>query len=111
MATTNTPGQIDSRLRSMLKTSEAGRKDALQLLSARADEEEQSLLRVREKLAKKVDAEDPRLQALDNRTRGVRIVAAFARGTDLKPRPVKKPAKKVAKKSPDKNAKKGSGKS
>lgn len=88
MATTNAPGQIDARLRSMLETSEAGRREFLDLLAARADEEEQSLLRVREKLAKRVGADDPRLAALDHRARGARVVSAFGRGTDVRPDPI-----------------------
>jgi hypothetical protein len=88
MATTPSPEQLDARLRSMLSVSEAGRREALKRLAERADEEEQSLLRVREKLAQKVGADDPRLQALDHRARGARVVSAFGGGTDVRPDPV-----------------------
>jgi hypothetical protein len=88
MATTTSPELISTRLRSMLETSEANRREGLEQLAARADAEEQTLLRIREKLAKKVGADDPRLAALDRRARGARVVAAFGRGTDVRPDPV-----------------------
>lgn len=88
MATTTAPEQIDARLRSMLAASEAKRREGLEQLAARADAEEQTLLRIREKLAKKVGVDDPRLAALDRRARGARVVAAFSRGTDVRPDPV-----------------------
>lgn len=88
MAQTITSEQVAARLRSMLETSEASRRQALDRLAARADEEEQTLLRVREKLAKKVGTDDPRLEALDHRARGARIVSAFGRGTGMRPEPL-----------------------
>jgi hypothetical protein len=79
MAKTISQEDFARRMREMLESAEATRKQTLQRFADEAEAEEQALSQVRDELAKRVGAEDPRVKALERRAAGSRKVRDFAR--------------------------------
>ena len=100
MAKTVSQEEFARRMREMLDSAESTRKQTLQRFADEAEAEERVLSQVRDELAKRVGADDPRVRALARRAAGTRKVRDFAREGakgpgDAGPAAPGKPARKV----------------
>ena len=79
MAKTITPDELKARMSGPLDSAESTRKQTLQRFADEAEAEERDLSRLRDELAKRAGADDPRVKALGRRAAGSRKVRDFAR--------------------------------